>query len=180
MGEVEKQNADDLADPVVRAVELFEAFYRREYNGTVRLALVLSGSRWGAEDLAQEAFIEAHRRWDEIGRYDDPGAWVRRVVSNRSVSWYRRRLAEAKAGFKAAAGARRALPALEPDSDRVWEAVRKLSKRQAQVVALTYLEDLSLEQIGDLLGISVPTVGTHLQRGREALANMLNGIEEMS
>lgn len=180
MREVEKQNVDDLADPVVRAVEPFEAFYRREYNATVRLALVLSGSRWGAEDLAQEAFIEAHRRWGEIGRYDDPGAWVRRVVSNRSVSWYRRRLAEAKAGFKAAAGVRRALPDLEPDSDRVWEEVRKLSKRQAQVIALTYLEDLSLEQIGNLLGISVPTVGTHPQRGREALANTLNGIEVMS
>jgi RNA polymerase sigma-70 factor (ECF subfamily) len=82
--------------------------------------------------------------------------------------------------FKAASGVRRALPALEPASDEVWEAVRRLSKRQAQVVALTYLEDLSLEQIGDLLGISVPTIGTHLQRGREALAKTLSSIEEMS
>lgn len=180
MEEVGNHNIDEVADPIIRAVEPFEAFYRREYNSVVRLALVLSGSRWGSEDLAQEAFIEAHRRWDQIGTYDDPGAWVRRVVSNRSVSWYRRRLAEAKAVFKAASGVRRALPALEPASDEVWEAVRRLSKRQAQVVALTYLEDLSLEQIGDLLGISVPTIGTHLQRGREALAKTLSSIEEMS
>lgn len=172
--------SDGLTEPTVRAAEPFEVFYRREYDHTVRLALVLSGSRWGAEDLAQEAYIEVHRRWDEIGLYDDPGGWVRRVVSNRSVSWYRRRLAEVKALLKSTAGARRALPALEPESEEVWEAVRNLSTRQAQVIALTYLEDLSLEQIGHLLDISVPTVGTHLQRGREALANTLSSPEELS
>lgn len=180
MEETGSRNFDDVAEPIIRAVESFESFYRREYDSVVRLALVLSGSRWGSEDLAQEAFIAAHRRWDQISLYNDPGAWVRRVVSNRSVSWYRRRLAEAKALFKAAAGVRRALPALETESDEVWEAVQRLSNRQAQVVALTYLEDLSLEQIGALLGISVPTVGTHLQRGREALAKTLSSIEEMS
>jgi RNA polymerase sigma-70 factor (ECF subfamily) len=180
MEEVENRDLDSLEEPVVRALAPFDAFYSREYDHTVRLALALSGSRWGSEDLAQEAFIEAHRRWDEIGRFDDPGAWVRRVVSNRSVSWYRRRLAEAKAIFKAVAGTRKALPALEPDSEEVWEAVRKLSKRQSQVVALTYLEDMSLEQIGELLDISVPTVGTHLQRGRESLAQLLRNTEEGS
>lgn len=180
MGEPGDRRVDDLTEPVVRALSPFELFYRREYESTVRLALVLSGSRWGAEDLAQEAFIEAHRRWEQVGRYEDPGGWVRRVVSNRSVSWYRRRLAEAKALMKAAAGVRTALPVLEPESDELWQAVRRLSKRQAQVIALTYLEDLSLEQVSDLLGISVPTVGTHLRRGREALANTLTSTEEMA
>ncbi|HZD22944.1 MAG TPA: sigma factor [Acidimicrobiia bacterium] len=72
-------------------MESFETFYRREYDKAVRLALVLSGSRWGAEDLAQEAFIEAHRRWEDIGRYEDPEGWVRRVISNQSVSSRTRR-----------------------------------------------------------------------------------------
>lgn len=52
---------DEVSEPIVRGVEPFERFYRREYDGVVRLALVLSGSRWGAEDLAQDVFIEAHR-----------------------------------------------------------------------------------------------------------------------
>jgi len=174
-----RRRAEDRSDPVVRGVEPFEVFYRREYEEAVRLALVLSGSRWGAEDLAQEAFIEAHRRWDEIGRYESPGGWVRRVIANRSVSLYRRRIAEGRALVKLLAGSRHALPHLETESVEVWDKVRKLPHRQAQVIALTYLEDLSLEEVSEVLGIAVPTVGTHLQRGRRALARSL-GVSEVT
>ena len=44
---------EDFTDPVVLGVAHFERFYRREYDRAVRLAFVLSGSRLGAEDLAQ-------------------------------------------------------------------------------------------------------------------------------
>lgn len=161
------------AIPLVRGKEPFEVFYRREYNRAVRLAYVLSGSRWVAEDLAQDAFLDAHRRWGEIGSYDNPGAWVRRVIANRSVSGYRRRLAEGRALLRVMAGSRRALPELAADTEEVWEAVRRLPRRQAQVTALTYLDALSLREVAATLGISVPTVGTHLQRARKALARSL-------
>ena len=52
-----------------------------------------------------------------------------------------------------------------------------LSKRQAQVLALTYLEGLSTREVGDVLGCSAATVKTHLQRGRATLAQRL-GVEE--
>jgi RNA polymerase sigma-70 factor (ECF subfamily) len=173
-----RRPVEDLVDPVVRGLEAFEVFYRREYDRAVRLAVVLSGSRWGAEDLAQDAFIEAHRRWDEIGRYENPGGWLRRVISNRSVSMYRRRLAEGRAVLRLVARSRSVLPQLEPESEETWKTVRKLPERQAQVIALTYLEDLSLQQVADILDISVPTVGTHLQRGRKTLADLLDAPGE--
>ncbi len=173
-----RRPVEDLVDPVVRGLEAFDVFYRREYDRAVRLAVVLSGSRWGAEDLAQDAFIEAHRRWDEIGRYENPGGWLRRVISNRSVSMYRRRLAEGRAVLRLVARSRSVLPQLEPESEETWKAVRRLPERQAQVIALTYLEDLSLQQVADILDISVPTVGTHLQRGRKTLADLLDAPGE--
>lgn len=175
-----RRRADDASEPVVGGVEPFELFYRREYDRAVRLAYVLSGSRWGSEDLAQEAFMEAHRRWEEIGSYRDPSAWVRRVISNRSVSWYRRRRAELRALTKVVGRDRQLLEELEPASEEVWQAVRRLPDRQAQVVALAYLEDMSLEQISELLGISVPTVGTHLQRARKTLQTSLQTNEEVN
>ena len=46
------------------------------------------------------------------------------------------------------------------------------------MIALTYLEDLSLQQVADILDISVPTVGTHLQRGRKTLADLLDAPGE--
>ncbi len=45
----------------------FDDFYRSEFPAVVGLAYALSGSRAGAEDLAQEAFLAAHSNWGRIG-----------------------------------------------------------------------------------------------------------------
>ncbi len=160
----EHQQADAL-----RAQEPFDAFFRRERRAVIGLAYALSGSRLACEDLAQEAFVAAYRRWDEIGGYDNPGAWVRRVVANRAVSTVRRRVAEAKA--VASLGFRRVRPAELPDeSADLWALVRALPKRQAQAVALRYVEQLTPEEIAEVLGISRDSVYTHLRRAHQALA----------
>ncbi len=72
----------------VRAPYQFEAFYREEYAAVVALTLARSGSFWAAEDLAQEAFLRAHREWVHVSSLVSPEAWVRRVSINlpRSVS----------------------------------------------------------------------------------------------
>ena len=54
-----------------------------------------------------------------------------------------------------------------------WEAVRSLPARQAQCIALYYLEDRPPSEIAVLLGIAEPTVRVHLHRGRTALATRL-------
>ncbi len=153
----------------LRVQEPFDAFFRRERRAVIGLAYALSGSRLACEDLAQEAFVAAYRRWDEIGAYDNPGAWVRRVVANRAVSTVRRRVAEAKA--VASLGFRRVRPAELPDeSADLWALVRDLPKRQAQAVALRYVEQLTPEEIAEVLGISRDSVYTHLRRAHQALA----------
>lgn len=171
----ETAEVEDRDRPVVRAVPRFEAFYAAEFEAVLGLAYALSGSRHGAEDLVQEAFLAAYRRWEEIGGYDNPGAWVRRVVANRSVSAFRRRAAEARALPRLA---RSPLPELSPETADVWRAVRNLPKRQAQVVALFYLEDLPLEDIAAILDRSVDTVRTHLRRARQTLARRLAAEED--
>ena len=54
----------------VGAVLSFDDFFRAEYRKAVSLAYAVSGSRAAAEDIAQEAMLEAHRWWDRIGRYE--------------------------------------------------------------------------------------------------------------
>lgn len=165
-------------DPrVERPPETFEDFYRREYLAVVGLAYALSGSRWGAEDLAQEAFLAAHREWERISTYERPGAWVRRVVANLSVSGFRRHVAEAKAFAKIAFGHPTALPDLTAGDPEFWAAIRTLPRRQAQVVALHYLEDRSVAEVAEILDVTHGTVKRHLYDGRAALARRL-GSEE--
>lgn len=160
------------AEPVVRGLTDFDGFYRAEYRGVVALAAVLSGSRWGAEDLAQDAFWAAHRRWDEVGHYERPDLWVRTVVANKSVSQIRRSVAEAKARTRLG-NSRPPLDVMPDESAEVWDAVRRLPRRQAQAVSLVYLEGLSLEEVGVVLRCSSGTVKTHLRRGRAKLARQL-------
>jgi RNA polymerase sigma-70 factor (ECF subfamily) len=144
--------------------------YLREFPRVFALAYALSGSRWAAEDLAQDAFMAAHRQWGRIGGYDDPGAWVRRVAANLAVSAVRRRLAEARALVRLA-GRQQEQPyaALPGEDGDFWRAVRRLPRRQAQVVALVALQDMSTAEVASILGCSQRTVQVHLQKARTTL-----------
>ena len=167
----------DRLETVRETSETFEELYVREYRAIVALAYALSGSRAAAEDLAQEAFLAAHRNWETVADLDAPGAWVRRVVANLSASAFRRGVAETKALSRLAFGRQRVLPELSADDAEFWRAVRSLPRRQAQVIALRYLEDRPVAEIAEILGTADGTVKKHLHDGRQALARRLR-LEE--
>lgn len=150
----------------------FSAFYEAEYRGVVALAYGLTGSAWAAEELAQEAFIVVHGRWDEVASLESPAAWVRRVAMNKAVSVLRRRSAEARAVLRLT-GQRRLAQPMEVLDEAFWREVRALPARQAQSLALHYVEDRSTAEIAEILGISAATVKVHLHRGRQSLAQRL-------
>lgn len=155
----------------------FETFYDRELKAVIGLAFVLSGSRSGAEDLAQDAFLAAYRHWDRIAGYDDPGAWVRRVVANRAVSRFRRTAAEARALLRIGSP-ERLVPEPVAESDEIWRQVRRLPNRQRQAIALRYLDRRSIADIASILQCSENTVKTHLLRAKQELARRLQLDEE--
>lgn len=151
--------------------ETFETFYRRELPGLVAFACALSGSA-SAEDIAQDAMIAAYRRWDDVAQLDVPAAWVRRVCANRAVSTLRRRSAEARAMLRL--GSRRTdVEPIAAEHETFWVEVRRLPRRQAQVIALHYIYDLGVAQIAATLGCAEGTVKVHLSRGRAALSERI-------
>lgn len=153
----------------------FEAFYKREYRAIVAMAYALSGDVAIAEDIAQESFIVAHRRWDELRGMDIPGAWVRRVAANKAVSFVRRRKAEAKAVLRLG-GRRQPVVELDLPDAEFWAEVRKLPPQQAQAITLHYLEDRPVDEIAEILDCAPSTARVHLHRGRQTLADRL-GLE---
>jgi RNA polymerase sigma-70 factor, ECF subfamily len=74
---VMSDNLDDVI--VVRAVHSFDAFYRSNYRQVLSCVFGLTEPAF-AEDVTQEAFLVASKRWEKIGGLDNPGAWVRRVA----------------------------------------------------------------------------------------------------
>lgn len=152
----------------------FEGFYRREYHHIVAVARAFSPDRSAAEDLAQESFAAAHRNWDRISRYEDPRAWVRRVVINRATSMRRRLGAERRAISKAGHDPRRGVaPDLSEPTAEVWHEVRTLPRRQQQAVVLHYVGQLTTNEIADAMGCSAGAVKSHLHRARLALKDRL-------
>lgn len=155
------------------AARSFDEFYVNEYASVVRLAVALTGRRELAEELAQETFLTAFRRWGRVGNLDDPAGWVRRVATNRCVSSGRRHITElrllARLRIERPTGDRSS-----PDIDEeLWATVRNLPRRQAQVLALRFVEDLSVDDIARVLECGPETVRTHLRRGRLRVAEQL-------
>jgi RNA polymerase sigma-70 factor (sigma-E family) len=159
--------------PLVRASESFETFYRRQYRQVLGLAIVLSGDQAVAEELAQEAFVATLRNWHRVCQMDNPGAWVRTVVTNSSVSWLRRARSRARALLRLASTPT-SYPGLDIEARLdLWREVRRLPHRQAQAVALVYLDGMSRREVAEVLGCSDETVKTHLSRAKQTLAKRL-------
>lgn len=158
--------------PLVSAADSFGALYERDFVRVVALVYAMSGSRSAAEEIAQDAFVAAHREWDRVRALQDPGGWVRCVALNCARSAWRRRSAEARA--MARVGSRRTLPSeLPAASADFWAAVRSLPRAQAIAVALHYGEDRSVADVAAVLGVAEGTVKTHLARARRSLTERL-------
>jgi RNA polymerase sigma factor (sigma-70 family) len=162
-----------MAAPDVTIPRSFDAFYRSEFSRMVTIAFALSGSRLAAEDLAQDAMIAAHRQWDRVGALDRPGAWTRRVVINNAASLYQRRMAELRAVVRLGP-VRGSLPQpLDAESEHLWREVRRLPHRQAQAVALFYVDDMAVATIAEVMECTEGTVKVHLHKARRTLASRL-------
>jgi RNA polymerase sigma-70 factor (ECF subfamily) len=156
----------------------FDAFYARTGRRMVSLAYSLTGSWGDAEDLVQEAYAAAHRKWTVVGSYDDPAAWVRRVIANRAVSRWRRLGREVNVRQRLAARSRESSVDDEPADSSFWQAVQALPAQQRRVVAMHYVEDMSVESIATALGCATGTVKTQLFRARRTLADRLGAQME--
>ena len=62
---------------------------------------------------------------------------------------------------------------LDNDTEILVKALRKISLKYREVLVLYYYQEYSTKEISDILQLSVNTVKSRLQRGREKLAKIL-------
>lgn len=155
----------------------YETFYRQNYRQVLAMAIAFTRDRAAAEDLAQDVFLTAHSRWDSVSQYDQPAAWVRRVLINRATSRARRIGSEIRA-LARLGEPKPQQPDLSPETHEVWVEVARLPKRQQQVIVLHYVGDLSVSEIADAMACSKGAVKTHLHRARERLRPSLSDWDE--
>lgn len=152
----------------------FDGFFRVEHPRLLALAVTMVGDRELARDVVQEALLRAYSGWTAISALERPGAWVRRAVINLCIDVGRRRGRERIALARAPREGVSA--AIDPAEAALWNAVRQLPRLQRGVVALHYVDDLSLAEVAEVLGVSTGAVKTSLSRARSALAPALRSL----
>jgi RNA polymerase sigma-70 factor (ECF subfamily) len=146
---------------------LVEAFERPVYA----LALQKLGHPEDAQDVAQDAFLEAYRTLD---RLEDPQAfpaWIRRIALSHAFQRLRRRARhpEQTAGeaIETLAGPAARFDAVDPRElpNLVLRAIGRVPEAYQLALMLRYLEQLTPQQISDELAMNASTVRVTLHRG---------------
>jgi RNA polymerase sigma-70 factor, ECF subfamily len=154
---------------------VLDGVFEQHYARLVRNLTVLGGDRDAAADAVQEAFVQAHLRWGQVGRYDDPVGWIRRVAINRLRTAHRGRVRGLRAlrGVEAAVEAEQARGTGADDRVDLTAALERLPVRQRTAVVLFYLEGLSVAETAATMEVTSGSVKTHLSRAREAMRPLL-------
>ena len=154
----------------------FAEFAATRLPALLRYALVLTGDRELAQDIVQETMARAQVKWRRIERADSPDAYVRQMVLNEYLSWRRR---WAVRNIRAAGEQMTTLVDLRSatrdhaddvvDSDEMWRRLATLPRKQRAVVVLRYYEQLSDDEIAQLLNCAPVTVRSNVSKALNTL-----------
>jgi RNA polymerase sigma-70 factor (ECF subfamily) len=159
----------------------FEHLLHNETDSLLRLAFRLLGNQADAQDLVQESLLKAHQSLASFRGEASLKSWVYRIVVNQGLKKLRRRKLVKKVAdwirphqgsnntdFLSWGNYQTADPeesaSLKQQVFKLQSALEKLSPRQRAVFTLRYLQEYSIADIAQIMGISPGTVKTHLVR----------------
>lgn len=148
----------------------FEEYVAQRGQALLRLAYVLAGDSHLAEDLAQTALMDAYRHWRKVEAADDQDAYVRRILVNAHLSWYRRRSSrERPTEVQPVPGVEADLADAVVARDQTRQLLAGLAPKARTMLVLRYYADLDDAAIAKLMGLSPSTVRASASRALAAL-----------
>ncbi|GAK04540.1 RNA polymerase sigma factor SigW [Geomicrobium sp. JCM 19037] len=163
--------------------QIVEAYKDKVYQIAYRMV----GNAQEAQDVAQEAFIRAYTNIDRYDTNRKFSTWLFRIATNLSIDKLRKKkpdysLDAEVSGTEGLDGySQLAATDALPDEQVVtleWQAsiqeeINALPPKYRAAIILKYMEDLSLQEMSEILDLPVGTIKTHVHRGREALRKRL-------
>jgi RNA polymerase sigma-70 factor (sigma-E family) len=148
-----------------------------------RTAIMIVGDRQLAEDLVQSALVKTYLAWPRLRETDKAHAYTRRVMVNVARDWFRKRSWTHESTSDTASDAN--TPSGDHSSalvDRVTMAdlLQSLPLGQRSVVALRFLEDLSVQETADLLNVTTGTVKSQTSAALATLRSHAHLVTEGS
>lgn len=153
----------------------FERFAARVSPSLLRSAYLLTRDRGHAEDLLQMTLWRIARRWRAIE--GAPEGYAHKVLVNLSRDRLRTLGRRAEERLDASTPVGLHDDATDTVAERDWmsAAVRRLPRRQREVVVLRFFLDLSVAEAAAALGMSQGTVKSHTSRALTQMGQLLNG-----
>ncbi len=157
----------------------FDGWVAARAADLLRFAYLMTGSQDAAEEALQSALTKACEHWSRVRRMADPDAYVRRMIVNAHVSWWRR----FSRRESPVAEVRGVDPAGDPiasvsEVDAVWQLTASLPTRQRAAVVLRFYEDLSYREIAAVLQCPESTARSHIHRALAALRKQIEQRED--
>jgi RNA polymerase sigma-70 factor (ECF subfamily) len=166
--------------------DAFDALVRQSQRRVQRIVQTLVGDADTAATLTQETFLRAYRARDSFRGRARVETWLISIALNvardhlksRRQSFWRRLIRGREAAADDGAwtdpgpSIERTLVAREA-VDRIPAALRTLSTQQREAFTLRFVEEMSLAEIADVLGVSEGTVKAHLHRATQAVRRRL-------
>ena len=155
--------------------------YRR-YAGRVQGFLISTGCDRGlAEEITDDAFLAARRRWAHVGSFDEPEGYVFKVARNERSKRQKEHDCRAKDLHPDPYGVPRAAgdDLAQIVADRIVvrqalrQALRQLPARQREAVTLRAVAGLSEAATAQAMGVSVGSVKRYASEGRQELRRLL-------
>ena len=148
------------------------------------------GNKQEAEDIAQEAFVRAYINLHSYDQKRKFSTWIYRIATNLCIDRIRKKKPDYYLDAEVAGtdgldmysqiAADEKLPedvvAQMELQDRIQYEISRLPDKYRSVIVLKYIEELSLQEISDILDMPLGTVKTRIHRGREALRKQLNNL----
>ena len=149
--------ADDL--------EIIEKYSDMVY----RMAYSMVKNRFDAEDIHQEVFMKYLKKSPVFENSEHEKAWFLRVTVNHCKNFWKSAWIQKVIGLaEGDASAQK-----EDIHDELIDTVKMLPQKYRAVIHLFYYEDLSIEEISEVLGEKTSTVRTQLTRARNKLKKLL-------
>jgi RNA polymerase sigma-70 factor (ECF subfamily) len=153
----------------------FERLYQTSYGRILRTLTALLGDRAAAEDLTQDAFERAYKKWPTFQPIAPAEAWVHRIAINAAISYQRKmRIREVGEVIR-----RIGRPNLAADPQEFVEsrdlanALAQLPPKQAAAIVLRYYHGYTNRAIAHSLGTPERTVASRMGVARVRLRAML-------
>ncbi len=164
-------------------LEVYNRYYKAMYN----TALYIVKDTAEAEDVMQEAFLNAFTKLDSFKGEASFGSWLKRIVVNKSLNSYQRtkRLDETSIEDH--------LYRIEDDADgdgiaetdlsqikaqQVIQAMNQLKDNYRQALSLHLIEGYDYEEMSTILNVSYANCRTMVSRAKESLRKLLNNDEK--